>query len=107
MYNLRVVRMFWEDKHGLLYDTSIHQHNAFVISGNVAYNKPTEMGHGMYRKDYPSQYAVDGNVDAAMGHHHCAFVQNSGPLSHAWVVDLGDSFDVDKIILYASSSECI
>ena len=65
------------------------------------------MGHGQWRTEHPSKKAVDGNADPHMSHHHCAFVQNNEPLSHALLVDLGDMYDISKIILHASSSECI
>ena len=107
MYTFRGVISVWEATYGFLYDTSINQHNPFVISGNVAYNKSTAMGTGQWRQDNPSKKAVDGNVDPDVYHYHCAFVQQFGPLTFAWVVDLRYIYDIDKIILYASSSECI
>ena len=65
------------------------------------------MGHGQWRKENPSKKAVDGNVDPYMNHHHCAFVQNLGPLTHALLVDLGDIYQIHQIVLHASASECI
>ena len=55
------------------------------------------MGHGIWRKNNPASKAVDGSVDPHMNHHHCAFVQNTGSLTHAWAVDLRDIYDVEKL----------
>ena len=63
------------------------------------------MGHGRRRNTSPSKKAVDGNVDPVESHHHCAFVQNLPPLPHSWLVDLGDLYAIDKIILHASGGE--
>ena len=102
MYTFRVVIIFGDAKYGLLDDTSIHQHNPFVVSGNVAYKQSTNMGHGNMRMKCQSPTAVDGNVDPDINHHHCAFAQNNEPLSHSWVVDLRGIYDIEKIILHAS-----
>ena len=91
-----------EAKCGLLHDTSIHQHNPFVVSGNVAYKQATDMGHGNMRFKCQSQAAVDGNIDPDISHRFCAFAQNNDPLSHSWLVDLRGIYDIEKIILHAS-----
>ena len=78
-----------------------------MVSGNVAYKKPTRMGSGMWGKRWPSRKAVDGNIDPVMNHEHCSWTQNNNPLSHAWKIDLQNFYDIDKITLYATKRECI
>ena len=65
------------------------------------------MGYGMWRKFWPADKAVDGSIDTNMDNYHCSWVQNYGPLSHSWKVDLRDFYDVETMLLYSTNSECI
>ena len=91
----------------LYYLWSNHQHNPFIISGNVAYKKPAQMGYGWWEKDWPADRAVDGSIDTNMDHGHCSWVQGDGPLGYSWKVDLMGVYDVETILLYSTKSECI
>ena len=74
-----------------------------MVSGNVAYKKPAQMGSGMWGKRWPAKKAVDGNTDPVMKHEHCSWAQGGGPLGHSWKIDLQDFYDIETITLYATS----
>ena len=65
------------------------------------------MGYGIWRKYWPADRAVDGSIDTIMNHGHCSWVQNAGPLSHSWKVDLRAFYDVETMLLYSTKSERI
>ena len=85
---------------------SNREHNPSIVSGNVAYSKPVTMGFGYWTYCYPAFQIVDGNEHAVLEHHSCAWADNGGRNAHSFKIDLKDFYDIEQIVLHATSREC-
>ena len=74
-----------------------------VVIGNVAYAKSTRQSAGDV--SYPSGRAVDGDTNPHMGAGHCALASISGGRNAWWMVDLNDTYNISRVIIYNTDSE--
>ena len=73
----------------------------FIVSGNVAYHKTAyQADRSQWARRWPANRAVDGNTDTDMAHGHCALPESVWGGRAWWVVDLVDTYNISKVIIY-------
>ena len=86
---------------------SNNEHNPSIVSGNIAYLKPTKMGYGTWSYTYAAYKAVDGDTYDEMSAHHCSVVQNAGIIPNKFKIDLMDFYDIEKLVIHTTRGKCI
>ena len=71
-----------------------------LFSGNIAYGKHADEGYGAWSQGFTADLAVDGITDPILTHHHCAIAQSKGIYHHAWMVDLKELYEIEKLTIY-------
>ncbi|KAI0223054.1 hypothetical protein LSAT2_025710 [Lamellibrachia satsuma] len=73
-------------------------------TGNVAYNKPASQSIGDWGGRFPAGRAVDGNTNPSMAGGHCALPDTDWGSNAWWMVDLGEIYNVSRVIIYNRDS---
>ncbi|KAK2149269.1 hypothetical protein NP493_3022g00003 [Ridgeia piscesae] len=72
---------------------------------NVAYNKAASQSIGDWGGTFPAGRAVDGNTNPDMGAGHCALPDTDWGKNAWWMVDLKDTYNFSRVIIYNRDSE--
>ena len=82
-----------------------HTFIIFVVTGNVAYNKSASQSIGDWGGSFPAGRAVDGNTDQRLHAGHCAHPDTDWGKNAWWMVDLKDTYNFSRVIIYNRDSE--
>ena len=77
----------------------------FVVTGNVAYANSANQSIGDYGGRFPAGLAVDGNTSPDMAAGHCAHPDTDTGKNAWWMVDLEDTYNMSRVIIYNRDSE--
>ncbi|KAK2156018.1 hypothetical protein NP493_2011g00001 [Ridgeia piscesae] len=72
--------------------------------GNVAYHKTASQRTAKWNERYPASKAVDGSVERS--YQHCAVPNGVGDTNAWWKVDLGENYNISRVIIYNGNKEC-
>ena len=75
----------------------------FTVSGNVAYHKTASQSANPnkdWSRQFPAERAVDGDTNPDMHQGHCAHPDTVWGQNAWWVVDLGGTYNIYKVIIY-------
>ncbi|KAK2184446.1 hypothetical protein NP493_265g00032 [Ridgeia piscesae] len=72
--------------------------------GNVAYAKSASQSIGDWGGSYPAGRAVDGDTNPHMGAGHCAHPDTDWGKNAWWMVDLKDTYNISRVIIYNKDS---
>ena len=82
-----------------------HTFILLVVAGNVAYNKAASQSIGDWGDKYPAGRAVDGDTNPSMAAGHCALPDTDWGKNAWWMVDLKDTYNFSRVIIYNRDSE--
>ena len=66
----------------------------------MAYNKPSSQSIGDWGGSFPAGRAVDGNTNPSVHGGHCAHTDTDFGRNAWWMVDLGEIFNISRVIIY-------
>ena len=83
-----------------------HTISVFVVIGNVAYKKSAtqSIDPSGWGGKIPAKLAVDGNTNPSMGAGHCASPDTEWGKNAWWMVDLEDTYNISRVIIYNTDS---
>ena len=86
------------------FNETLYMHFVFVSSENVGYNKTAHQSGEKLNEwsiGNPASRAVDGNTDPDLEHHHhCAHPMDSAGTNAWWMVDLGQKYSINRVVIY-------
>ncbi|KAK2175547.1 hypothetical protein NP493_723g02013 [Ridgeia piscesae] len=76
-------------------------------TGNIAYHKKASESIGVekWAIKYPAGKAVDGNTDSRIYKNSCAHPDNAEGQYAWWMVDLGETYRLSRVIIYNRDSQ--
>ena len=82
-----------------------YPHTLSIVSGNVAYNKPSSQSIGDWGGRFLAGRAVDGNTNPNMTEGHCAHPDTDWSRNAWWMVNLGEIYNISRVIIYNRDAE--
>ncbi|XP_035657768.1 uncharacterized protein LOC118403261 [Branchiostoma floridae] len=78
----------------------------YLIGVNVALGKPAFQTSHFRPPGGAASRAVDGNTDPAYHHGSCTHTSNPGETNPSWWVDLGQSYVIDRVLIFNRQDLC-
>ena len=120
-YTCSLVHMYFNIHADVFFSTFYHSHGTIstarryrtimvatracplLVSGNVGFGKTAWQSPGRdeyWSSKYPARLALDGNIDPDLNHNSCAHPTAPSGTNAWWMVDLGDKYRIDRVIIY-------